>query len=215
MKAISFTTLAFVLLVGLFFSGCQSGPSDEQLINTTMYNWKQAFDAQDIDAIMVFYSEDFSSLEAPDREAMRGFWTEAKRLGFLDKVNLSLEGAQITITDDTAEFFIISEGGNEGMAFALKKEDKSTWRITASGRLDSRRPKVYYPQSQRSHTMKYLVLVHVDHEPHWLEAETLFEVDQLVANYEPATSSDIQGYTVLKIERVEHIWLNPNYHGKD
>ena len=130
MKKPTCLKLTAALFVCLFFCGCQRGPTDEELIGTTMNNWKQAFVAQDVDAIMVYYSEDFSSQEAEDKETMREFWTEAIRLGFLENIDINLETAQLTITDDTAEFSIIGVNGEEGMAFALAKEDNSTWRIT-------------------------------------------------------------------------------------
>jgi len=116
-------------LICLFFCGCQTVPTDEELINITMNNLKQAFIAQDIDAIMANYSEKFSSLEAEDKEGMRQLLGEAIDLGMLENIDINLETAQLTITDDTAEFSIIGDNGEEEMAFSLKKEGKKTWRI--------------------------------------------------------------------------------------
>ena len=117
------------LLICLFFSGCQSGTTDQKLINTTMNRWKQAMIDQDVDAIMVHYSENFSSQEASGEEEMREFFEEAIGYGMLENLDINLETAQLTITDDTAEFSIFGANGEVEMDFALRKEDKDTWRI--------------------------------------------------------------------------------------
>ena len=94
--------LTVTLLICLFFCGCQTGPTDEELINTTMNSWKQAIIAQDIDAIMEYYSENFSAQEAEDKEGMRELMEEAIEKGLLENIDINLETAQLTITDDTA-----------------------------------------------------------------------------------------------------------------
>jgi polyhydroxybutyrate depolymerase len=129
MKETTCLKLTTSLLICLFFCGCQSGPTDDQLINITMNNWKQAIVAQDVDAIMANYSEDFSSREAEDKEEMREFMEQAIDKGLLEDIDINLETAQLTINDDTAEFYIIGTNGEAEMDFTLKKEDKGTWRI--------------------------------------------------------------------------------------
>lgn len=94
-----------------------------------MNSWKQAVIAQDIDAIMANYSEKFSSQEAEDKEGMREFFEEAIKEGMLENIDINLETARLTITDDTAEFSIFGDEGEIEMDFTLKKEDKKTWRI--------------------------------------------------------------------------------------
>ena len=128
MKTTCLRASILALSFGVLFSGCQSGPSDKKLIATTVREWKEAFDAQDLDALMEYYSEDYTSREAPNKEAMRGFWEEAKRLGYLDRIQLSLGGSLLTITGDTAEF-VFRENGEETMGFILKREENNTWRI--------------------------------------------------------------------------------------
>jgi polyhydroxybutyrate depolymerase len=123
------TCLTFILLVCVFICGCQKGSTDEELINTTMNNWKQAMSAQDIDAIMANYSEKFSSQEAEDKEEMRKGLQEAITMGMLENIDINLETAELTITDDTAEISIIDDNGELEMAFTLRKEDKNIWRI--------------------------------------------------------------------------------------
>ena len=46
------TLLTLTLLVCTLICGCQMGPSDEELINTTMNNWKQAVLAKGLNAFI-------------------------------------------------------------------------------------------------------------------------------------------------------------------
>jgi len=122
-------TLTAALLICLFFCVCQTGPTDEELINTTMNRWKQAIIAQDVDAIMVNYSEKFSSLEAEDKEEMREQLEEAIDEGLLENIDINLKSAKVTISENTAEYVIFGENGELVMDFTLVKEDKNTWSI--------------------------------------------------------------------------------------
>jgi ketosteroid isomerase-like protein len=111
------------------------GPTDTELINTAMNNWKQAFIDQDIDAIMANYSEDFSSERIEGKEQMQDFLQRAIDDGWLENIDINLEIAQLTITDDTADFTPVEFIGDQGemeIEFTLKKEDKKTWRIIES-----------------------------------------------------------------------------------
>jgi ketosteroid isomerase-like protein len=111
------------------------GPTDEELINTTMSNWKQALIDMDVDAILAGYSEDFSSERVQGKDEMREFMERAIDEGWLENIDINLEIAQLTITDDSAEFApveIIGDAGEMEIEFTLKKEDKKTWRIIES-----------------------------------------------------------------------------------
>jgi ketosteroid isomerase-like protein len=101
-----------------------------------MNGWKQAIVSQDVDAILAGYSEDFSSERVDGKEQMREFMEGAVDQGWLENIDINLEIAQLTITDDTAEFApveIIGDNGEMELNFTLKKEDKKTWRIISSG----------------------------------------------------------------------------------
>jgi ketosteroid isomerase-like protein len=100
-----------------------------------MNGWKQAIIAQDVDAIMAGYSEDFSSERVDSKEQMREFMQRAIDDGWLENIDINLEIAQLTISDDTAEFTPVEIIGDEGemeIDFTLKKEDKKTWKIIES-----------------------------------------------------------------------------------
>jgi ketosteroid isomerase-like protein len=129
------TSLTLTLLFCSLICGCQTGPTDEELINTTMNTWKQAVIDQDVDTFMAVYSEDFSGSNGEDKEQVREFMSEAFDQGYLDNVDINLEIAQLTITDDTAQFSpvdIAADIGEVTVDFTLKKEDKNTWRIIES-----------------------------------------------------------------------------------
>jgi ketosteroid isomerase-like protein len=111
------------------------GPSDEELINTTMNTWKEAIVAQDVDAMLGEYSEDFSSADGTDKEGVRQFMEGAVGEGVLDDIEINLETAELTITDDKAEIGPVQIDSNMGsmdFVYTLKKEDKKTWRIISS-----------------------------------------------------------------------------------
>jgi hypothetical protein len=135
MKKSTCLKLTAALLICLFFCGCKTGPSDEQLIKTTMNSWKQAIIAQDVDAIVTNYSDNFSSERGGGKEELRGFMERAIDEGWLENIDINLEIAQLTITDDTAEYSpveIVGDAGEMELDFKLKKEDKKTWRIIES-----------------------------------------------------------------------------------
>ncbi|MHC4265891.1 MAG: YybH family protein [Planctomycetota bacterium] len=127
------TSLTLTLLLCTLICGCQTGPTDEELINTTMNTWKQAIIAQDVDAFMAVYSEDFSGSDGAGKEQIREFMEGAFDQGWLENIDVNLEIAQLEITDDTAEFSpveLVGDAGGMTLDFTLKKEDENTWRIT-------------------------------------------------------------------------------------
>ncbi len=88
------------VLVAVLLCGCQMGLSDEKLVNTTMTNWKAALIAQDLDKCMGSYSEDSESDRGVDKEAIRGFMERGIDEGFLDDIEVDIEGAEIAIEGD-------------------------------------------------------------------------------------------------------------------
>jgi len=67
-----------------FFCGCQTAPTDEEMIITTMSNFKQAYMTQDVDAIMANFSEEYSSREGDSKEEFRRReWNHLESLAYL------------------------------------------------------------------------------------------------------------------------------------
>ncbi|NIA14268.1 MAG: hypothetical protein GWP08_09310 [Nitrospiraceae bacterium] len=122
-----------VLALGLL-SGCAtSGPSDEELVGDVVKGWTAAALAQDVDAMLKFYSDDFQNYEFGGKDGLGEFLTDAKDMGYLEDCEIDTEGAKIEIDGDTAEVYPVemtAAFGSATLEFALKKE-ASGWMITA------------------------------------------------------------------------------------
>jgi len=124
------------VLVAVLLCGCQMGSSDEKLISTTMANWKAALMAQELDKFMDSYSEDYESDRGFGKEEIRGFMERGIDEGFLDDIEVDIEGAEIAIEGDKAQVAPVVWTGERGqmtMEFTLQKEG-DTWRIVNSKR---------------------------------------------------------------------------------
>jgi len=133
------TKLGMGVLIVLLVCGCQiagKGPSDEELINATMADWKAAHVAQDLDKLMATISENYVSMRGGGKDSMREFLTRAFEEGWMDEVEVKIEDAQITIEGDKATFGpveFISDRGTFALDYILQKED-GTWLIVGQER---------------------------------------------------------------------------------
>jgi len=123
---------AAVLLMG----GCQLIlPSDGELINLTMVQWKRALVAKDVDKMMEVYSEDFVSSDGNGKEAVRELVEWAIDEGYLDGIEVDLEVAEMEIEDEEAIFDPVElkfvSGDRRRYGYTLRKE-KGLWRIVRS-----------------------------------------------------------------------------------
>ncbi len=141
MKKSVILNLSLLVLVTFLVCGCQTlgvGPSDEQLVNTTMAEWKAAMAAQDIDKLMAAYSENYVSSRGGGKDSIRELMTRAFDEGFMDSVEVKIEDAQITIEGDKATFGpveFVSDRGAFTLEYKLQKED-GAWLIVSSKRLE-------------------------------------------------------------------------------
>ncbi len=141
MKRSVILNLSPVVLAAFLVCGCQTlgvGPSDEQLVNTTMAEWKAAMVAQDIDKLMAVYSENYVSSRGDGKDSIRELMTRAFDEGFMDSVEVKIEDPQITIEDDKATFGpveFVSDRGTFTLEYKLQKED-GAWFIVGSKRLE-------------------------------------------------------------------------------
>ncbi len=136
-----------ILNLGFFvfaaaFCGCQTpveGPSDEQLINTTMTEWKAAFEARDLDRLMVLFSENYISSTGSSKVAMHERMAGAIERGSLDNVKIEIQSAKLTLAGDRATFGpveIILDRGTLALEYTLQKED-GKWLIVSSRRREN------------------------------------------------------------------------------
>lgn len=131
MKKSVIMKLGVVVLAAALIGGCQMGPTDEALINTTIGTWKTAMIAQDLDKIMETYSEDFESMEGGDKEASREFLEGFFEQGYVDNAEVDLEEAETKIEENEAEVSgveLILEQGTITLDFTLQKEE-GNWLI--------------------------------------------------------------------------------------
>ena len=137
MKKAVILNLSLVVLVAIMVCGCQTaGPSNEQLVSTTMADWKTAMAAKDMDKLMATFSENYVSTRGTGKDSMREFMTRAFERGFLDSVEVKIEDVQITIEDDKATYGpveFVSDRGTFKLEYKLQKED-GAWLIIGSKR---------------------------------------------------------------------------------
>ena len=139
MKRSVITKLGVGILTAALVCGCQTlgwGPSDKELVNTTMADWKAALAAQDLDKVMATYSENYASERGDGKESVREFMTRVFDEGWMDNIKVNMESAETTIEGDKAQFGpveFISDRGTMKIDYTLQKED-GAWRIVASKR---------------------------------------------------------------------------------
>jgi len=132
----------FVLVFAVFFCGCQTpveGPSDKELINTTMTEWKAAFESKDLNRLMAVFSDNYVSSSGSGKVAMRERMAGAIERGSLDNVKVKIENAQLTLVGEQATFGpveITSDRGTLTIEYTLHREDDK-WLITGSKRQEN------------------------------------------------------------------------------
>ena len=129
----------FFLIFAAAFCGCQTpveGPSDKQLINTVMTEWKAALEAKDVGRLMVLFSEDYISSSGSSKVAMRESIAGAIERGSLDNIEIKIQNGQLALVGETATFGpveITSDRGTLAIEYTLQKED-GKWLIVGSKR---------------------------------------------------------------------------------
>jgi polyhydroxybutyrate depolymerase len=142
MKKIACFKLAAALLICLFSFGCHRGQTDKEMTNIAqgeqtdeeiiiarMNNLREAFMAQDVDAIVANFSEEYISEEGDNKEEFRTGLKMVIGLGMLPEVVMNLDNPHIEITGDSARFYTLDASGRKEVAYILKKESKNTWLI--------------------------------------------------------------------------------------
>jgi len=103
MKKSAIIKLGVGVLTIVLIGGCQLGPSNKELINAAITDWKAVLIAQDLDKFMALHSENYVSTEGSTRASMREFMAGVFEEGYLDDVKVNLEDATTTIEDGKAE----------------------------------------------------------------------------------------------------------------
>ncbi len=139
MKKSVILNLSLAVLVAILVCGCQTaGPSNEQLVSTTMADWKASLIAEDLDKLMTVYSMNYVSTRGTGKDSMREFMTTAFESDFMDNVEINLEDAEIIIEGDKATYGpveFLSDRGTFTLEYKLQKEEEA-WLIVGSTRLE-------------------------------------------------------------------------------
>jgi hypothetical protein len=102
-----------------------AGPTDQELIQQMMIDVMAALTAKDVDKMVSYYSDDFTS-DNGDKAATIAFLNGAKDQGFLDGIVVKTDAMVITVEGETAKVGPVNlEGafGALGLNFGLAKRD--------------------------------------------------------------------------------------------
>ena len=141
MKRSVILNLSLFVLAAFLVCGCQTlsvGPSDKELISTTMAEWKATLVAQDIDKLMAAYSENYVSTRGTGKDSIREFMTRAFESNFMDNVQINTEDAQTMVEGNKATYGpveFVSDRGTFVLEYKLQKED-ANWLIVGTKRLE-------------------------------------------------------------------------------
>ena len=114
-------------LVAVVVAGCSTaakGPSDQELVNKLVADWKAATTAKDLDKVMTFYSDKFSN-ENGDKAGMKAFIKESIDMGYHENADFNTANAKVTIEKDAANVYPINlkaAFGSAAVRLNLKKE---------------------------------------------------------------------------------------------
>ena len=141
MKKSMILSLGFLVFT-LAFYGCQApggNVSDEQLINNVMAEWKAAFEAKDLNRLMILFSENYISSSGSSKLAMRERMAGAIERGSLDNVKTNIQNARMNVLGNKAIFGPVEITRNDGtliLEYTLQKEEDK-WLIIGSKRREN------------------------------------------------------------------------------
>lgn len=149
--------LALVLFAVLTGGGCRAGEDPRSGgsghdavsppradIRQTLIEFADAVHRQELDAIVQFFSDDFTSREATGKEAVRDWWTRVIETDLVAALALDLETANLRVGTDTAEVIYYDQRGELActqsdtpcdtpqpyLAFSLTRHPEQGWLIT-------------------------------------------------------------------------------------
>lgn len=124
--------VAVVLAQGC--AGLGKGPTDEEMIMSTLTAWSTAMKAGDIDTALTSYAESYKDAEGRDKTSIKAFLSEAKTQGYLDGLEVLTDKTQVTIEEGgKGSASPVSLNGNFGgitLTVLFAKEGES-WKISS------------------------------------------------------------------------------------
>lgn len=103
----------------------------EEGVKAAIQSWIDGTKAQDLDALMSAYSDDFTHYEYGDKAGIRDFMMQARDMGYLEGVEGSMEDAKVEVSGDKATIYPVELMGAFGaitFEYTLKKEEAG-WKI--------------------------------------------------------------------------------------
>jgi hypothetical protein len=102
-----------------------AGPTDQEMIQQMMIDVMSALTAKDVDKMVSYYADDFSS-DNGDKAATVAFLNGAKEQGFLDGIVVKTDAMLINVEGETAKVGPVNLEGAFGalaLNFGLVKRD--------------------------------------------------------------------------------------------
>lgn len=136
MRKTAILTLGISFCIAVLAGGCATGakgPSDEELISSTLINWKAGMEDKNVDLIEMAISDAFSHYEYGNKDQMLSFLKGAFNDGTLDSAKVNLETAETKVDGDTASVYpveLMASFGSATLGFTLTKEADGAWRVT-------------------------------------------------------------------------------------
>ena len=103
MLKMSVMALSVVIMMGCASNSANDGPSDEDQITAIANGISDALKAKDIDAMLSFYSDDFSSDQGGSKAETKEFLEGAKAMGALDGIEIGMDEMKVVVDGDKAE----------------------------------------------------------------------------------------------------------------
>ncbi len=111
--------LVLCVAAALIVAGCATtgkGPTDEELINSTLQKVKTALESQNLDMLMETFAEDFSHDQVPDKATAREMLDMGISMGYADDGECNLDRVSVSIDPDgeTASAYPVDLSGPPG-----------------------------------------------------------------------------------------------------
>ena len=109
------------------------GPTDQEQVDATLAEWRDAVVAGDIDRVLATYSEEFTCFDAPSREAMTELMVGLRDQGALRGVEVFLDRAEKEETGDAIRVFPVEMIGPYANLTVLRltlREEGGRWLIS-------------------------------------------------------------------------------------
>lgn len=135
MKTGVFSIMLAALLAGALFTGCATtgvARTPEEEIRIQIEKWRTAMIDQDLDGVMVVFSEKFEHFDWRDKDGARRFIQEAMDFGYLDDIEVNLDDAEIKVDGVMGSVYPVDMSGPFGsltMELFVTRED-GVWRLT-------------------------------------------------------------------------------------